>query len=311
MIRSILVPLDGSRFGEHALPWALTIARRAQARLQLAHVHVPLLYIDTTMGYETKVDDHVLQEEEAYLQKTVQRLARISTVLVEPVLLNGPVVETLAEHTQASGVDLIVMTTHGRGPLSRVWLGSVADELIRRTTKPLLLVRPEERAPDLTKERLLRHMLIPLDGSPLAEDILEPALALGVSMGTNYKLLWVVKPLMPLSPDISMSPAAESAQIIQKRMEELHGEVTAEARRYLDRVAERLRARACQVETRVATGAQPAAAILEEAAATGSDVIALETHGRQGMARLLLGSVADKVVRGASTPVLISRHPGK
>jgi len=309
MVRSLLVPLDGSTFGESALPLALTIARRAQATLQVVHVHVPLLYFDTTMGYESEVDDRIRQQEQAYLDSVVQRLAAVSAIPVKAVLLNGQVVDTLHAHAQATGVDLMVMTTHGRGPLSRFWLGSVADELIRRTPTPLLLVRPQEGEPDLTKERLLRHVLIPLDGSALAEQILEPALALGAPLGADYTLLRVIKPLLPLYPEAFTTTVVEPGHAMIEQMQELHEKVKGEAQTYLDGVAERLRARSHRVQTRVASGVQPAAAILDEAGACGSDLIALETHGRRGLSRLLMGSTADKVIRGSSLPVLVCRFP--
>ena len=87
------------------------------------------------------------------------------------------------------------MTTHGRGPLTRFWLGSVADELVRRASVPLLLVRPHEGVPDLAQEPILQHLLIPLDGSELAEQVLEPAVALGTLMAADYSLLRIYGPL--------------------------------------------------------------------------------------------------------------------
>jgi len=312
MYKTILVPLDGSTFGEHALPLALTLARRAQATLQVALVHVPLLYLDSATAFEGTLDEKTREKEQVYLNGAVKRLAAVSTVPVKPVFLAGPVVETLHEHVQASGVDLIVMTTHGRGPLSRLWLGSVADELLRRTTKPVLLVRPHEAAPELGKERLLRHMLVPMDGSSLAEKILEPALDLGTLMATNYTLVRVVKPMMPVYTDtLGAAPAAAQEQAMLGQLKEVQEQIETDAGRYLEGVAGGLRSRAQKVDTSVICGAQAAAAVLEEADARGCDVIALETHGRRGMARLLLGSVADKVVRGAHVPVLVHRPSGK
>ena len=87
-----------------------------------------------------------------------------------------------------------MMTTHGHGPLSRFWLGSVADEMVRRATTPILLVRPHEKAIDLAAEPVLRHILIPLDGSALAEQVLGPAAALGSLLQCDdYTLLRVYR----------------------------------------------------------------------------------------------------------------------
>src|SRR5438067_676921 len=110
------------------------------------------------------------------------------------------------------GADLVVMTTHGRGPLGRLWLGSVADALVRDLAMPLLLVRPQETAPDFKREPLLKHLLLPLDGSPLAEQMLEPAVALGTLMEADYTLLRVIKPVVPIDDRLEGTSAAQLAQ---------------------------------------------------------------------------------------------------
>ena len=137
-----------------------------------------------------------MEGQREYLDTTVKRLAVLHSVPVTSALLESPAIaETLNAHAATTGADLIVMTTHGRGPLSRFWLGSVADELVRRATIPILLVRPQEKAPDLSSEPILRHILIPLDGSALAEQALEPALALGKLMEADYTLVRIYFPL--------------------------------------------------------------------------------------------------------------------
>ena len=157
---------------------------------------------------------------------------------------------------------------------------------------PILLVRPQEEAPNLATQVTLRHILIPLDGSDLAEQILEPAIELGCLTQAEYTLLRVVEPFMP-PPHEPTGP--------------LFDQLAREAQTYVDSVAERLRGRSLRVQTRVVINRWAAAAIMAEARVHANDLIALETHGRGGLARLLLGSVADKVVRGALTPVLLHR----
>jgi nucleotide-binding universal stress UspA family protein len=192
------------------------------------------------------------------------------------------------------------MTTHGRGPLSRFWLGSVADEFIRKTSVPVLLVRPKEGTLDLSQEPVVRRVLIPLDGSGLAEQILGPAVALGSLMNADYTLLRVVCPPLFTVYD----PAAVAVSPVDQTSLE---EERTQAQAYLDQVAQRLRARSLPVCTQVLVGMQPHQAILEEVQAQGVDLIALATHGRKGLTRLLLGSIADKLVRGAGVPVLVHR----
>jgi nucleotide-binding universal stress UspA family protein len=190
------------------------------------------------------------------------------------------------------------MTTHGRGPLSRMWLGSVADPLVRRLSVPTLLVRPTDAPPDVTREAPLRHLLIALDGTPRAEAVLPAAVELGELMSAQFTLVRVVKPVGVSKPDPS-GGWTTSVDVDEIEREQ------AEARRYLNRLAAPLRRRGLGVRTRVVVHNDPSAAILEEGRRLGCDLIALETRGRHGTSRFILGSVTDKVTRGAAAPVLI------
>jgi nucleotide-binding universal stress UspA family protein len=182
VFRSFLVPLDGSDFAEQALPLAFGIARRAAAALHLVRVHVPSAALYPVMPMEsmgTDRDQPLAEAERSYLDGVARRLAATTAAPVTSALVHGPVVDGILEQARSQAADLILMTTHGLGPLSRFWLGSVADELVRRSSVPVLLVRPQEPPPDLTSEVGPHRILIPLDGSPLAERVVEPAIALG------------------------------------------------------------------------------------------------------------------------------------
>jgi nucleotide-binding universal stress UspA family protein len=310
MYHSLLVPLDGSAFAEHALPLALSLARRAGAGLRLVRVYTPLqaMYAPDGLFFDAELDDRLKLGQQEYLDGLVARLAAASGVPVTPVLLEGQDVATSVRAVAAdTGADLVVMTTHGRGAVGRFWLGSVADKLIRELPMPLLLVRPGEAAPDFGREPVLKHLLLPLDGSPFAEQILEPAIALGSLMGADYTLLRVIKPVWPASCDFYGRDLGPEAESLLNQIEKAQGQIRKEAEEYLGRVAERLRPQSLRVRTRVEVEEQTAAAILKEAKAPAIDLIALGTHGRHGLSRLLLGSVADKVIRAATLPVLVHR----
>jgi nucleotide-binding universal stress UspA family protein len=193
------------------------------------------------------------------------------------------------------GSDLVVMTTHGRGPVSRFWLGSVADQLVHRLPMPLLLLRTREEAPE--GEPTFRNVLIALDGTPTAEQILEPAGSLVKLTGASCTLLRVVPPPPPAT-GIPGPAVVETTPADKQR---------SEAYTYLKRIAASLREKGIPVQTRIIAHAHAATAILEEAATGAYDLLALETHGRRGLPRLFLGSVADKIVRGTSVPVLVHR----
>lgn len=310
MYHSILVPLDGSPFSEHALPLALSIARRARAQVQLAHVHSPLaaVYGESAFFLDSNLETDFKNRQRAYLNDMVKRLGQSSPVPVTAMLLEGTIAERLQAQAINGGADLVVMTTHARGPMGRFWLGSVADELIRQMAMPpMLLVRPKQKAPDFTQEPVLKHILIPLDGSALAEQMLEPAIALGSLMEADYTLLRIIQPVMPESYEMEGAQLARPALVMVERIQKVHEQLRHEAESYLEKVAERLRARSLRVQTRVALEHQPAVAILQKVEALANDVIALETHGRRGLKRLFLGSVADKVLRGSTVPVFVHR----
>lgn len=313
MYRSILVPLDGSKFGEHALPWALKIARRAGATLHLAHVHVPqaVAFGDRTFAYVNSFDEALQESERAYLDQIIQRLRGIIDVPVSSSLVQGPIADALEGQAEAVDADLVVMTTHGRGTMARSWLGSVADELVRRTPRPIVLVRPHEARLDLAEEPPLQHILIPLDGSPFAEQVLEPTLALGTLMGCAYTLVQAIPPAVlggHVPPnELGLGPG----HVLFEQLQQRHQADRERAEHYLNQVAERLRARSLRVRTHVLVHEQPAVALVQEVKDRRVDLVAIATHGRSGLARLFLGSVADKVLRGTAVPVLVHRPQGK
>src|SRR5262249_47919954 len=146
---------------------------------------------------------------------------------------------------------------------------------------------------------LLRHMLIPLDGSPLAEQAIEPAVAIGSLTDADYTLVKVLRPKV-LPPFIDFVPPAPNAAMagLLKDIDTLHKQELKDAGDYLTRVGQRLTGRSLRVTAEVINAEGPAPAILEAAGTAEGSCIALATHGRGGLGRMFLGSVADKVIRG-------------
>jgi nucleotide-binding universal stress UspA family protein len=312
MYRSLLVPLDGSAAAEHALPWALSLARRFEAALKIAHVHAPVGGAYGEGGwYDAIVDRELREQMQAYLDGVIQRLSEVTNVSLSSALLDGLVAGAINRHAMESGVDLVVMTTQGRGLVARFWLGSVADRLVRQLTIPILFVRPQAVDADLSQEPKFKHMLIPLDGSQLAEQILEPAAALAVATNAEVTLLRVVQQFTPDSFAPGSGRVSGIRPALLKQLQEVDRQECQRAEDYLNQLRERLRQYSLNVQTKVVSHRQPATAILDEASTHGVDLIALATHGRGGLKRLLVGSVADKVLRGATTLVLVSRPVGE
>ena len=305
MYTSIVVPLDGSAFGKRALPVALALARRSDAAVHLVHAYEPIVRAGGGPMYDTRLHDEQRREMRNELTALAARVSQDTGLRVDAAVLDGPVVPTLHRYLAGGSHDLVVMMTHGRGGLSRAWLGSVADGLVRSTPTPLLLVRPGAEWPNKLEEPLFCHVLVPLDGSAAADTVLDHAVSLSTPDETAYTLLTVVVPL-PVLAHVSLRPeaVADGADVD----DQLEGQRVA-AQRHLTAMAKELRESGALVDTRVVTHQWPAQGILDVADGQRVDSIALSTHGRGGVSRLLLGSVADKVVRGANVPVLIFRPP--
>jgi nucleotide-binding universal stress UspA family protein len=315
MFHSILTPLDGSPFGEHALPLAAAIARGSGATLRLLHVQQPLAAVHPERPL---FQEHATLEPGvgarrgggvAYLKTVTDRLPALPAGRVGRIVAEGEVSDAIAEQAKHFAADLVVMSTHARGPLGRFWLGSVADALVRAQPAPVLLVPPHEEAPDLHKEARLQRILVPLDGSQLAQQMVRPAADLAGAMSAEILLVRVVAPI--LVPSLVGEGGVDMGLVEElERLDEEEKRWCRLAEKYLDYIAAPLRERGLKVSTRVVLNEHPAEAIRETAEEEGIDLIALATHGRSGLSRLILGSVADKVVRGGSLPVLVQRPRG-
>jgi nucleotide-binding universal stress UspA family protein len=312
MYRKILVPLDGSSLGEQALPIALGIARRMRATVTLLHVLPERRAAYSYLGADLLAELHAMYDQhraeaEAYLGLIAKRIDPGGIPEIRTVVTDGEIAPGIRRYATSQQVDLIVMTTHGRTGLSRAWLGSMADAVVRQARIPTLLWRPTE-PPDASRAGLagapFRHVVIPLDGSDEAEAILPHAVALGSGRETRYTLVRVVSPVVgpPSAIPYRLSGPIFEQQAIDQRMEQ--------AREQLHAVADRVRDQldGADLACVAVVDQHPPRAILAVTERERADLIAMTTHGRRGM-RYLLGSVADKVVRGASGGVLLYHPP--
>jgi nucleotide-binding universal stress UspA family protein len=276
MSKHILVPLDGSSFGEAALRPALAIARRTRARVTLVSVQDLRAASATELRYEARA---------AYLERIRRECGPMEGSVGVTVGCGHPADQILAL-AESSGADLIVMSTHGRGGVSRLWLGSVADQCLRHAHVPLLLTRPQPSG-QLSGDRafLPNRVVVPLDGTDGAERALGEATRLAVTFRVPIALVRVIdceRGADRPRPDAAAALAA--------------------ARAYLNAVSTRLRGRGVPVTAVAIPDRHPASTIIAEAAA---DMIVMATHARTGLERALLGSVADKVSRGARGAVVL------
>lgn len=218
-------------------------------------------------------------------------------------LIRGDAALQLSRYVEDAHADLVVITSHGRGPLNRLWLGSVTDTFIRHSTIPALVVRPtEDEALKLEPWPPPQRVLVPLDGSETSEMIFGKLDLLGDPAKLNAHLLRVVTYPRTVASPYMPHTVYENRVTVEEEREWVQD--------YLDVVAQRLRDRAmASVHAESVTAQSAASGILESAQKADADVIALVTHARKGFNRLVLGSIADKVIRASDRPVLVVPSP--
>jgi nucleotide-binding universal stress UspA family protein len=308
MFRNVLVPVDGSAVVEHALPWALAAAGPA-GTLHLVHAHVPPapLLVEGAVIADPSIDQVMREQEADYLAKLVERLraaAPALSIVSRNMDTEEATADAIARAITDTAANLVVMGTHARGPFARFWLGSTADDLLRRSPVPVLLLRGSADDPpaDLSRRPALDRVIVPLDGSELAERILDPATKLAAVFGAELELVLVLD---------SLSDPDAVARIQPPEVPDSLNPLTPtqRAEMYLDRVARSVAERDGIVRTQLVREGSPAEVVLKLAAGDPRTGIALATHGRAGLSRLVVGSVADAVIRGAAGPVLAFHPP--
>ena len=289
----ILVPLDGSTLAEQVLPHAVALAKKKGSQLLLLSAVEPIeTWAEAAGAFAPGA--HWEDESRAaadYLSDRQENL-RAQGVEARTIVMWGKAVDCIRRTAATLGVNLIAMTTHGRSGLPRLVLGGVASEIVRTASQPVYLVRAGEEPADY---REVSRVLVPVDGSPMSESVIPVAKEFARQFGASLVLLRVITPPAMVYPGEAMP----SAQPLLEGIE-------AAANEYLDRLAVGVRNEGLKVDYEVVLG-DATGAILQAADRHGADLIAMSSHGRTGVARLLMGSTADGVVRHSSRPVLIAR----
>ena len=292
----LLVPLDGSEVAMAALPYAAALATPGTT-ITLVGV-LPDNAEVIGVGGELAVSGEPQPGEGAY--QTRDELERVATGLrqtghtVETVVMAGDPAANILEAAEGLSASMIVMTTHGRGAFGRLLHGSVADTVARDAMVPVMVVRSNVPAKGPVG---ITRLVVPVDGSPLAEESLPVASSISRRLGTPIYLIRVVNPIDLLPPAIGMAEAVP-AEVYA----ETQAEIEKDAHDYLDREAKKLRDQGLTVTTRVLTGT-PATSIIE--ATQLGDVVVIASRERTGVLRWLMGSVAEQLVREDQSPVIL------
>lgn len=302
MINSILVTLDGSPLSEAILPYVSALARglKPRPRVTLLHVMDPS---PASLPAEMEDLPYVRELRESSRKATMDYLRRQATSIIEASGIQvvtevqfGRPSQAILDFAEEQRPDLIAMATHGRSGLRRAVLGSVATHVLSSTAFPLLLVRPrDETTPQAVS---FTDVIVPLDTSALSEAALPIAQHIARSLGLNMRLVTVLPTLSQLY--LGTQPVAYPADIVEKAED-----ASAE---YLRGVSARLQRDGLAASWEVLHG-DAGDAIVDYARALPNNLIAMSTHGRSGLGRWLLGSVADRVVRSSGDPVLVVRPP--
>jgi nucleotide-binding universal stress UspA family protein len=281
MFGSVLVPLDGSTLAEQALPLAAAIAERHKASLGLVVVH-PFGPLEDAPRPGTRADRELREAAGVYLSRLVQAVAAAYRIPVCETVLDGNSGPMLVEFVRERGIDLVVASTHGYGPIGRLKVGGVAGHLAHDLRSSVLFIKPQEGPVRMTAHGGFGRILVALDGSIRAESALEPAAALAAKGMAVLALAQVICPGRP-------------------RLEERRGE----AGWYLALLARRLQRSGRRIQTAVLVGTDPARAILTYAEEEAMELIALTTRERGPMARTFFGSIADAALHKSHVPVLV------
>ena len=287
MFKTILVPLDGSPESNEALPVARALARATSGCLWLLQV-APL------PGWP---DDHAPTHAAGQSIEAIAAQLAGSGVDIHPVTRQGDAATEILHLINDVHADLVVMRTHGRAGLERAVFGSVAQEVLKNASIPLVLVRPGER-----RINRIETVLVPVDGSPGEERALHAAVAVASAAGAAINILEVV-------PALSMLTYANPCDVggaayYNPAWDE---DARIEAQKHVAALATRLGEHGLTVESQVRTGQPVADTIVTTADQVRADLIAMSTHGLTGVGRAVLGSVADAVMRTAHCPVLLVR----
>jgi nucleotide-binding universal stress UspA family protein len=285
--RHIAVPVDDTVEGRQAIDFALRLGMAADAAIELVHVEL----------------DHAHDEA---LHRLRDRASE-SGLPVRLTLLPGHAPEALADYLATAEGDLVVMATHDRGRLERILLGSVTAHVIRRANQPILVLRVKDAGIEVSAA--IRHIVVALDGSDMSDQILPHAGDLATLTGARVTLLTVVTPILVT---VANAALGEPVLGLGAAISALPGEEqsVASEREWLARRADALRERGLRATTDVVLHQHAGRAIVEYAATHGADVIALSTHGRSALKRLVMGSVANHLLHSSDAMLLVVRPTG-
>lgn len=311
MYKTMLVPLDGSKLAEVVFTYARELAGRLDIDVVFLHVCTPeeAGILPMYRIYVERSAEMVRRESEKVRKDTG---AKGRALAVKGEVATGYPAEEILRYADENKIDLILMATHGRSGVRRWVLGSVVDKVLRASRVPVWLVRAGV-SEEIVYDRLpKRAILVPLDGSPLAESVLPHVEAVARLRGVELievVLLRVCETEAISAVSYYLTPSGYPPTTPLKWEDHVKREsekYRLDCKRYLDTIAKQLKESGIQVRTEVLEG-NPAEVIVDYASKNPFNLIVMATHGRSGVSKWAYGSVAEKVLLGVTSPLLLVR----
>ena len=292
MYEKILVPLDGSKLAEVALPHANELARKLGSKITLVSV--------LPVGSES--DDNKYHHSHRFYMQEMVKTIKQQAINVESVILTGAPAEEIVNYADREDISLIVMGTRGQSGIKRWVLGSIADKVVSATTRPVALITTDDTETSVRGKDLLSKALVILDGTAEAEAVIPYVEDLGSKLDIEVVLLRLVEQAFMYyesADDLSYVPVSKKEMNSRR----------AKARRYLTKLASLLESKGIIVRVKVVTKGNSAETIIKVASQTDAGLIVMSTRGRSGISRWIFGSVRDEIVNIGNVLVLLVRPP--
>jgi len=295
MFKHILVPLDGSRLAEAAIPPTLKLSNLLGASVTLLHL------VETNAPKQVHGDKHLISfaEAEEYLKDTARKYfpSEINTICHTHEVDVRNVARSIAEHSGEFKPDLIILCSHGESGLRNWMVGSIAQQVIGYTKTPLILIPLDHQGKAAQTE--FHSFLVAMDGEEEHDRGLIIAAELAQSTGAKIHLLTIVATTDTLSGE-----NAATRRLLPSTMKAMLNFTEENAFIHLEEHAREWRAKGLDVTTEVRRG-DPPSEIIHAAAERGDDLIVVGTHGKAGWEAFWSGSVAPKVVNQSTTALLL------
>jgi nucleotide-binding universal stress UspA family protein len=297
VIQVILVPLDGSALAESVLPAAVAVAKAFGARVKLLHI------IEERPPDRIHGEPHLTDgdQAQAYLDEVARRpvfQGQVVEVHVHPTK-QGDVAESVVDHAQEFGADLVVLSTHGKSGLRGFLFGRIALQALQRGTTPVLLMNPTTSA--AAPPFVCRTILVPLDGTPAHE----PALPVASKLGRAWQAALHLEIVVPTARTLSGHEAATGV-LMPSATRAILDLAERGAEEYVERLAQTLKAEGLSANWHVSRG-EPAACLVEAAERVKADLVVMASHAKGAMDAFWSGSLTPKVVEGLRRPILLVR----